>query len=151
MTEIEQAPTQWAYDQACRALAKWRGIADQRGAELMAVRKQRAEETNQHAKQLSDVLRDKIAADTEVAILQGKLVRERKARKAEAANQETQIEVLESENERLCDLLATLWIHTRQFQVKQLTTDQKELFYDVVEDALRNDENREPLERWWRE
>lgn len=53
------------------------------------------------------------------------------------------------EVERLRDLVATLWLYIGRYAEKQLTTEQKELLYDVVE-AAPGHEDDEPMERWWR-
>lgn len=53
------------------------------------------------------------------------------------------------ERDALRDLAATMWLYMRRNGVTHLTTEQKELLYDVL-DASRED--GDPLhDRWWRE
>lgn len=49
----------------------------------------------------------------------------------------------------LRDLIATLWLYTGRYEEKQLTTEQKELFADVVESHPRDFDYEH--DRWWRE
>jgi len=50
---------------------------------------------------------------------------------------------------KLRDLIATLWIYTGRYEETQLTTEQKELFADVVESQDRDDAEYH-FDRWWR-
>lgn len=69
-------------------------------------------------------------------------------------------DLLAVENEALRDLVSSMWLYTSRHTWTQLTTEQKELFADVVDadhvrqDALEGtspDLAYTPLERWWRD
>lgn len=49
----------------------------------------------------------------------------------------------------LRELIATLWLYTGRYEERKLTTEQKELFADVVE---REHSEGDPYtyDRWWR-
>ena len=57
------------------------------------------------------------------------------------------IEVVERKEDPLRDLVATLWLYIGGEDEARLTTDQKELLADTVEEM-----SEEPMEydRWWR-
>ena len=67
---------------------------------------------------------------------------------------------LVDENRRLRDLLSYLWLYQRRHTWTQLTTEQKELFADVVDEDHRvqdiedgyvgTDMAYTPVDRWWR-
>lgn len=58
---------------------------------------------------------------------------------------------LPSEVVALRELVAALWLDLRRHAEAQLTTEQKELLYDTVEqEAKRRGDFAGPLERWWR-
>jgi len=60
----------------------------------------------------------------------------------------TNVAALVRERDRLQDLAATMWLYVGHVGETNLTTEQKELLYDVL-DAQRED--GDPLyERWWR-
>jgi plasmid maintenance system antidote protein VapI len=45
------------------------------------------------------------------------------------------------------DLIAALWLYVGRYEVMQLTTEQKDLFADIVDRVY--DDNK-PVDRWWR-
>ena len=56
--------------------------------------------------------------------------------------------------EELEDLIGALWLYLGRYAETQLTTEQKELYYDVIDRHLAsgrspNDPPYTPLERWW--
>jgi hypothetical protein len=53
----------------------------------------------------------------------------------------------------LKDLIVNLWLYVGRHAWTQLTTEQKELFADVVDEMNRRDYPDDPIptERWWRE
>lgn len=54
----------------------------------------------------------------------------------------------EREVSKLEDLIATFWLYTGRYEETQLTTEQKELFADVVE--KRTNDRDFQFDRWWR-
>lgn len=81
------------------------------------------------------------------------------ARRAEIERQrrdlvavKTDLHNAHAEVERLRDLVSSMWLYIGHHAETQLTTEQKELLYDVV-DALREREglSPEPMRRWWRD
>lgn len=52
--------------------------------------------------------------------------------------------------EQLEDLVCTLWLYTGHYAWKQLTTEQRELFADVLDRRPQDDGDFEPVDRWWR-
>ena len=51
---------------------------------------------------------------------------------------------------QLEDLICTLWLYTGHYAWKQLTTEQRELFADVLDRRPQDDGDFEPVDRWWR-
>jgi hypothetical protein len=51
----------------------------------------------------------------------------------------------------LRDLISTIWLYIGRFEETQLTTEQKELLADVVENDEPQRNYEYEYERWWRE
>lgn len=51
---------------------------------------------------------------------------------------------------QLEDLICTLWLYTGHYAWKQLTTEQRELFADVLDRRPQDDGDFSPVDRWWR-
>lgn len=55
--------------------------------------------------------------------------------------------VQRGEVEQLRDLVGSMWFYMRGRDEERLTTEQRELLYDVLDAEMPNDP---PMRRWWR-
>lgn len=75
-----------------------------------------------------------------------------------AAQARTDVPALLDENLRMRDLLSYLALHIGRYEWRQLTTEQKDLLADVIEEKHRRMEAEDgldytsvPVNRWWRD
>lgn len=77
----------------------------------------------------------------------------RDERQTTVQEQDLLIRLLATKGTELKDLLVYLHLYVTQHTWTQLTTDQKELFADIVDEHRRREypDDPVPIERWWRE